>query len=82
VLLATILTIMGISVFLATNNPFSMLALSRQYAAATTDAQKAMILAAWQAILVTTNQRAVGGFNMGFFLVSVRSLGLSCHAAQ
>jgi len=73
-MLATTLAIMGITVFLATNNPFSMLALSRQYAAATTEAQKSVIVAAWQAILVNTNQRAVGGFNMGFFLISVGGL--------
>jgi hypothetical protein len=77
IVLATILAIMGITVFLATNNPFSMLSLSRQYAAATTEAQKTMILAAWQAILVNTNQRAVGGFNMGFFLISVGGLLIS-----
>ncbi len=76
-LLATILAIMGITVFLATNNPFSMLTLSKQYAAATTEVQKSMILAAWQAILVNTNQRAVGGFNMGFFLISVGGLLVS-----
>ena len=77
VVLATILAIIGITVFLATNNPFSMLSLSRQYAAATTEAQKTMIVAAWQVILVNTNQRAVGGFNMGFFLISVGGLLVS-----
>lgn len=37
--LAVILAIIGISVFLSTNNPFSLLNLSDQYAAATTEVQ-------------------------------------------
>jgi hypothetical protein len=75
--IATILAIIGITVFFATNNPFSILSLSNQYAAATTEAQKSMILVAGQAILVNTGQRAVGGFNMGFFFLSVAGLLVS-----
>ncbi len=75
--LATTLAIIGIAVFLATNNPFSMLSLSDQYAAATTDEQRSMFLAAGQAMLANTNQRAVGGFNMGCLLVSVAGLIVS-----
>lgn len=69
--------LLGIGIFLATNNPFSMLSLSNQYAAATTDAQRSTFLAAGQAMLANTNQRAVGGFNMGLFLVSVAGLLVS-----
>lgn len=72
--IAVILTIVGIAIFLATNNPFSMLLLSNQYMAATTEAQKSMLLAAGQVMLVNTNQRAVGGFNMGFLLMSIAGL--------
>jgi len=75
--LATTLAIIGIAVFLATNNPFSMLSLSEQYAAAATDAERSMFLAAGQAMLANTNQRAVEGFNMGFLLVSVAGLIVS-----
>jgi hypothetical protein len=75
--LATTLAIIGIAVFLATNNPFSMLSLSDQYAAATTDAQRSLFLAAGQAILANTNQRAVEGFNIGLLLVSVAGLIVS-----
>ena len=64
----------GVGIFLATNNPFSMLSLSDQYAAATTDAQRSALLAAGQALLANTGQRAVGGFNVGLFLVSVAGL--------
>lgn len=76
-MLAMILTITGIAIFLATNNPFSMLSLSNQYAAATTDTQRNILLAAGQAILANTNQRAVEGFNIGFLLLSLAGLIIS-----
>ena len=72
--IAITLALLGIGIFLATNNPFSMLSLSNQYAAATTDAQRSTFLAAGQAILANTSQRAVGGFNLGLFLVSLAGL--------
>jgi len=75
--IAMMLVLLGVGIFLATNNPFTMLSLSRQYAAATTEAQKSALLAAGQAVLANTNQRAVGGFNMGLFLVSVAGLLVS-----
>ena len=78
-LMATALTfaLLGIGIFFATNNPFSMLSLSNQYAAATTEAQRSTFLAAGQAVLTNTNQRAIGGFNLGLFLVSVAGLIIS-----
>lgn len=75
--IATTFALLGIGIFLATNNPFSMLSLSNQYAAATTDAQRSTFLAAGQAVLANTNQRAVGGFNMSLFLVSIAGLIVS-----
>lgn len=75
--IAVIFAIIGISIFLATNNPFSLLSLSDQFAAATTEAQKSILLAAGQTIIVNTGQRASGGFNMGFFLVSIAGLMVS-----
>jgi len=74
---AVTLALLGIGIFLATNNPFSMLSLSNQYAAAATDAQRSTLLAAGQALLINTGQRTVGGFNMGLFLVSVAGLIVS-----
>ncbi|HWI62121.1 MAG TPA: DUF4386 family protein [Symbiobacteriaceae bacterium] len=74
VTIAAVLALLGIAVFLATNNPVSMLRLSDQYAAATTDAERATFLAAGETLLVNTSQRAVGGFNMGLFLVTVAGL--------
>lgn len=75
--IAAVLAIMGSGVFLATNNPASMLSLSNQYAAAATDAQRSMLLAAGQALLANTGQRVVDGFNAGLFLVSVAGLMVS-----
>ena len=75
--IALTLALLGIGVFFATNNPFSMLSLSDQYAAAATDAQRSTLLAAGQALLANTNQRAVGGFNMALFLVSAAGLIVS-----
>ncbi|HUV62961.1 MAG TPA: DUF4386 family protein [Sedimentisphaerales bacterium] len=72
--IAVTFALLGIAIFLATNNPVSMLSLSNQYAAATTEAQRSTFLAAGRAILANTNQRAVGGFNLGLFLVSVAGL--------
>ena len=54
-----------------------MLSLSRQFAAATTDANRSALLAAGEALLANTNQRAIGGFNIGLLLVSVSGLIIS-----
>ena len=75
--LAVALAGIGIAVFLATNNPFAMLSLSDQYAAAATAAERSQFVAAGQALLANTNQRAVGGLNLGLFLVSVAGLIVS-----
>jgi len=77
VTIALIFALLGIGVFFATNNPFSMLSLSNRYAAATTDAQRSALLAAGEAVLVNTGQRGVGSFNMGLFLVSIAGLIVS-----
>ena len=75
--IALALALLGIAVFFATNNPFSMLSLSRRFAAAPTGASRSSLLAAGEALLANTNQRAVGGFNIGLFLVSVAGLVVS-----
>jgi hypothetical protein len=75
--IALTLALLGIGVFLATNNPSFMLSLSNQYATATTDAERSTLLASGQALLSNTNQRAVGGFNMGLLLVSAAGLVVS-----
>ncbi len=75
--IALTFALLGIGIFFATNNPFSMLSLSNQYAAATTDTQRLTFLAAGEAMLANTGQRAVGGFNMGLFLESIAGLIVS-----
>jgi hypothetical protein len=75
--IALSLVLLGCAVFFATNNPFSMLTLSNRYAAATTVEHKAALIAAGEAILANTNQRAIGGFNLGLFLVSIAGLIVS-----
>lgn len=75
--IALAFALLGIGTFFATNNPFSMLSLSHQYEAATTEAQRSTLLAAGQAVLANTNQRGVGGFNTGLFLVSAAGLIVS-----
>ncbi len=54
-LTATILALIGIAVYFATNTVFSMVYLSDQYAGATTDLQRTMALTAGQAILAIYN---------------------------
>jgi hypothetical protein len=49
--IATTLGFVGIAVYSASNTAFSMLSLSDQYAAGTTDAQRTVLLAAGQAML-------------------------------
>jgi len=75
--IALTFALLGIGIFFATNNPFTMFSLSHQYAAAVTDAERSTFLAAGQAVLANTGKRAIGGFNMGLFLVSVAGLIIS-----
>ena len=76
-LISLVFALIGITIFLATNNPFSMFTLSHQYSAATTEAQRSALMAAGEALLANTNQRAVGGFNLGLFLVNITGLIVS-----
>lgn len=74
---ALTLALLGVAVFFATNNPFSMLTLSRQYAAATAEVERSILQGAGEALLANTGQRAIGGFNMALFLVSIAGLIVS-----
>jgi len=69
---ATPIAFAGIAAYVATNTSFNMLFLSDQYAAATTDAQRSMILAAGQAISAIDQYGMF--WSMGFILVTVASL--------
>jgi hypothetical protein len=73
--LAMIVSFVGLAVFLATNRAFPMLALSRQYAAAT-DAQRAALMAAGWALLAVGESHTAGTF-LGFFLSEVAGIIMS-----
>jgi len=77
VTLATALGFLGVAIYIASNPAFSILTLSDQYAAATTDAQRSMLLAAGQALLAVQNPNAVGQATLSFFLVSLAGLIMS-----
>jgi hypothetical protein len=74
--LAMVIAFIGVAVFLATNRAFSMLDLSSQYAAATSDVQRAMLAAAGQAMLSVGQSHTPGTF-LGFFLSEVASMIIS-----
>lgn len=77
--LAATLGFLGIAVYFASNQAFAMLSLSNQYAAATTDTQRAMFLAAGQAVLAIHNNANYqgAGIYMSFLLVSIAGLIIS-----
>ncbi len=53
-MIAVLFVFVGIAVFLATNTAWAMLYLSREYAAATTEAQRSNLLSAGQAMIAVT----------------------------
>jgi hypothetical protein len=72
--LATTLGLVGIVAYFASNPAFSMVTLSDQYAAATTDAQRSALLAAGQAMLATYSGTA---FDAYYLLASVALVMIS-----
>lgn len=74
--LVALIALLGIGVFYATNRAFPMLALSNQYATATTDAQRAAIEAAGQAMLSVGQSHTPGTF-LGFFLIEAAGAMMS-----
>ena len=75
-MLAMIISFIGVAVFLATNRAFAMFELSHQYAAATTAAQQATIVAAGQTMLSIGKSHTLGSF-LGFFLSEVAGIIIS-----
>jgi hypothetical protein len=72
--IATALALIGIATYFASNTAFEMLSLSNQYAAATTDAQRSLLVASGQAILAIYQGTA---FNMSYVLLAVAPLIIS-----
>jgi hypothetical protein len=74
--LALMIAFLGVAVFYGTNRAFPMLELSHQYALATTDAERAMLTAAGQAMLSVGQSHTPGTF-IGFFFSEVASILMS-----
>jgi len=66
--------LVGVAVYLASNQAFAMLALSDQYAAASTDAVRAKFLAAGEALLAIHNP---AGIHLSLLLVALAGLIVS-----
>ena len=71
VTVALIAELVALAVYFASNTAFSMLSLSQQYAAATTDADRTLFLAAGQAMLALYTGTA---FNVSYLLSGVAAL--------
>ena len=74
--LAAIISFIGVATFFATNRAFPMLDLSRQYAAATTDAQRAVLIAAGKSMLSVGQSHTAGTF-LAFFLSEIAGLTMA-----
>jgi hypothetical protein len=74
--LAMIVALIGVGVFFATNRAFSMLALSRQYQAASTDVQRMVLEAAGQSMLAVGQSHTPGTF-LGFILLEAAAVMMS-----
>jgi hypothetical protein len=74
-MLATAFVFVGMAVYLATNTAFSMLSLSNRYAAAITEAQKSIVLAAGQSTIAVSE--GTGGQYAGMPLAWLAGLILS-----
>jgi hypothetical protein len=78
--IATACGLVGITVYFSTNQALSMLALSERYAAATSDAQRSIYLAAGEALLAIYHPEAMHqgtGIYVSFFLVLFAGLLIS-----
>lgn len=74
--LAVLVAWIGVAVFFATNRAFPMLALSREYAAASTNAQRIVAAAAGQAMLSVGQSHTQGTF-FGFALSEIGGIMIS-----
>ena len=78
--IATVLGLVGAGVYLASNHAFAMLSLSERYAAATTEAQQTMYLAAGEALLAIYNPGTIHqstGYYVGYSFVVLAGLIVS-----
>jgi hypothetical protein len=71
--LAAIINYIGVTIYVANNTAFAMLALSQQYAAAATDSQRALLLAAGESLLAQGRSHTPGTF-LGFFITEIATV--------
>ena len=72
--------LIGVAVYLASNQAWEMLSLSKQYAAAISDAQRSILLTAGDVLLVTNHSEApyqATGIHLGLLLVLLAGLLIS-----
>jgi hypothetical protein len=74
--LAATLFFIGAAIYIADNSALSLLALSRQYAAAMTDAQRSLLVASGTMILTTSEDLTAGTF-IGFLLTEVAGIAIA-----
>ena len=74
ILIATVIFFVGVAVFYSSNTSFSMLSLSKQYLIAQTEAEKMMILSAFQSMVTLFK---VNAFMISYILVSLSWLIIS-----
>lgn len=79
--LATITAYIGVAIFFGTNRAFPMLDLSHRYAAATTDAERASLVAAGEAML-SVGQSHVPGTFPAFFFAEAAGIAISVAMLQ
>jgi hypothetical protein len=66
--LATAIVFLGVAISLANHSALSLLNLSEQYARATSEAQRAQLLAIGEAVIATDWWHSTGGFMAGLFI--------------
>ena len=79
-LIAISIGLIGVAVYLASNQAWEMLSLSKQYAATTSDVQRSVLLTAGDVLLVTNHPEApyqATGIYVGLFLVLSAGLLIS-----
>lgn len=69
--LATVFAYVGMTAYIAANPAFTMLSLSHQYAAASTDAERTSLLGAGQAVIANWNGSA---FNVAYLIGAVSAI--------
>lgn len=74
--LATIIVLIGATIYIANNAALPMLSLAGQYAAATSDAEKSLLVAVGQGLLARSEDFRPGSFT-GFVILEIGEIGMA-----